>query len=252
MPLSKYVMADPVLRKAAQKADYDKRRDKILAQKKEKAKDPAEKARVKAYAQSPERVKERKAKDKARYANDATYRELLKGRSAKARSTVEGAKKNKEASAKYRKANPGKIKARAKLLFQKSKPKINAYFRKYKKKRFATDPAFKVTEYMRRRVRLALKGTPKAGTTENLVGCSWQELRAHLESMFLPGMGWHNHSLSGWHIDHKRPCASFDLSDPAQQRLCFHYTNLQPLWAADNQKKGDSYTEPQEELKEAA
>ena len=40
-----------------------------------------------------------------------------------------------------------------------------------------------------------------------------------------------------WHIDHRRPCASFDLSDPHQANECFHHTNLQPLWAEDNQRK---------------
>jgi hypothetical protein len=48
-----------------------------------------------------------------------------------------------------------------------------------------------------------------------------------------------NHGL--WHVDHIRPCASFDLTDPEQQAICFHYTNLQPLWAIDNIKKGARY-----------
>jgi hypothetical protein len=49
-------------------------------------------------------------------------------------------------------------------------------------------------------------------------------------------MSWDNWSLKGWHIDHIRPISSFDLSDPAQQKECFHYSNLQPLWAIDNLK----------------
>jgi len=58
---------------------------------------------------------------------------------------------------------------------------------------------------------------------------------AHLESLFLPGMSWENRHL--WHIDHVLPCAAFDLTNPKEQRRCFHYTNLQPLWALDNIKK---------------
>ena len=41
-----------------------------------------------------------------------------------------------------------------------------------------------------------------------------------------------------WHVDHIKPCFSFDLTDPEQQKICFHYTNLQPLWALENIKKG--------------
>jgi hypothetical protein len=78
----------------------------------------------------------------------------------------------------------------------------------------------------------------KAHKTNALIGCTVEELMQHLERQFLPGMTWDNHGHHGWHIDHIRPCASFDLTDPEQQRQCFHYSNLQPLWAIDNIKKG--------------
>ena len=78
----------------------------------------------------------------------------------------------------------------------------------------------------------------KVQSTIELIGCTIEELRSHLESQFVNGMSWDNYGRTGWHIDHIRPCASFDLSDPVQQRQCFHYSNLQPLWAADNIRKG--------------
>ena len=91
---------------------------------------------------------------------------------------------------------------------------------------------------LRSRLGIALRGYHKASSTMTLVGCSIPQLKTHIESQFLPGMSWGNHNLRGWHIDHKKPCSAFDLSDPRQQAACFHYTNLQPLWALDNLSKG--------------
>ena len=91
---------------------------------------------------------------------------------------------------------------------------------------------------IRERIRIALKGNPKSARITELLGCSIAELRSHLETQFQDGMSWNNHEQFGWHIDHIKPCASFDLSDPQQQRQCFHYTNLQPLWWLENLKKG--------------
>ena len=54
-------------------------------------------------------------------------------------------------------------------------------------------------------------------------------------------MAWDNWGKFGRHIDHIRPCASFDLTDPVEQRKCFHFSNLQPLWAYDNHVKGDKW-----------
>lgn len=73
--------------------------------------------------------------------------------------------------------------------------------------------------------------------TFDLVSLSVEDLVAYLESKFQDGMTWENYG-SDWHIDHIRPCASFDLTDPSQLAECFHYTNLQPLWAYDNLSKG--------------
>jgi hypothetical protein len=72
------------------------------------------------------------------------------------------------------------------------------------------------------------------------------ELRAHLEHQFKDGMTWDNHGE--WHIDHIKPCVQFDLTDPEQQKECFHYTNMQPLWAFENQSKGASYEPSQPEI----
>ena len=95
--------------------------------------------------------------------------------------------------------------------------------------------AYVVENRIRCRTWRVLKGRSKSNSTILLLGCSPEELKIHLQSLFLPGMSWENRSE--WHIDHIKPCASFDLTDPEQQRCCFHYSNLQPLWKADNQRK---------------
>jgi hypothetical protein len=72
-----------------------------------------------------------------------------------------------------------------------------------------------------------------------MLGCTIEELWKHLEKKFKPGMTKENHGK--WHVDHIIPCAIFDLSKPEEQIKCFHYTNLQPLWAIDNIRKGKIY-----------
>ncbi len=115
----------------------------------------------------------------------------------------------------------------------------------YIKSRRRTDVQFRLRTNLSARLRLAVHeaGTGKHANTMALVGCSIEELRLYLESKFLPGMTWDNYGLFGWHIDHIRPCVSFDLTKPEEQRRAFAYTNLQPLWATDNLKKGDSLPE---------
>ena len=62
-----------------------------------------------------------------------------------------------------------------------------------------------------------------------------EELKIHIEGKFVEGMTWENHG--SWHLDHVRPCCSFDLKNEEEQKKCFHYTNLQPLWAVENLSK---------------
>lgn len=92
---------------------------------------------------------------------------------------------------------------------------------------------------LRNRVFCCIAREYKSAATLELLGCSLNVLKSHLEKQFQPGMTWENRGgKTGWQIDHKRPCASFDLTAPDQQRECFHYSNLQPLWAKDNLSKG--------------
>jgi len=100
------------------------------------------------------------------------------------------------------------------------------------------DVRFRLLGNLRTRISTALRrgGAVKTTRTEALLGCTVAEARQHIAGLFKPGMSWGNYGR--WHIDHKRPCAFFDLTHHSQQQQCFHYTNLQPLWAADNIRKG--------------
>lgn len=109
----------------------------------------------------------------------------------------------------------------------------------YHNEKYHTDLSRKVSLCLRSRLRKALKNNVKSASTISLLGCSIEELKKHLESMFLPGMTWSNWTTNGWHIDHIKPLASFDLSDPVQQKQACNYTNLQPMWAKDNLHKGN-------------
>jgi hypothetical protein len=80
--------------------------------------------------------------------------------------------------------------------------------------------------------------TNKTDSFSSMLGCSISDFILYIESLFVDGMTWGNYGFHGWHFDHIRPLASFDLTDPEQQKACFHYTNLQPLWAKDNMLKG--------------
>jgi hypothetical protein len=89
-------------------------------------------------------------------------------------------------------------------------------------------------KYPRRRVNHAIKGNCKSANTFELIGCSAQDFKLHLEKQFQPGMSWDNYGTKGWHIDHIIPCYKFDLSNPQEQRKCFHFSNQRPLWSKDN------------------
>ena len=68
-----------------------------------------------------------------------------------------------------------------------------------------------------------------------LIGCSIEKLKKHFEKQFKSDMSWFNYGK--WHIDHIKPCCKFDLRKISEQKKCFHYTNLQPLWAKENFRK---------------
>lgn len=120
------------------------------------------------------------------------------------------------------------------------KAKCKVHQKLHKKKRLLVDVGFLILERMRVRLVKALRGVISDLSTRELLGCSTDELRAWLQSQFRPGMTWDNYGNAPgkWQVDHRVPCASFNLRDPNQLRACFSYRNLQPLWYEENRRKG--------------
>lgn len=106
------------------------------------------------------------------------------------------------------------------------------------KRRLQSSPAARIRKATSVRMWAALKGRSD-GALFSRLGYTAEELAAHLEARFRPGMTWANYGR--WHVDHIRPCASFDLTDPTEFKRCWSLDNLQPLWAADNIAKGAKY-----------
>jgi hypothetical protein len=122
------------------------------------------------------------------------------------------------------------------LYYENNKGEMIKQIIQCEKNRIQSDIQFKVIKRLRSRMYSALKGNWKFGHTIELLGCSIDEFKKYFKEKFQLGMNWDNYGK--WHIDHVRPCALFDMSKEEEQRKCFHYTNLQPLWAKDNICKG--------------
>lgn len=104
------------------------------------------------------------------------------------------------------------------------------------------DPYYKLLNRLQLRIRSALlrQGTRKNTVTEQLLGCHPREFREYIEGLFTSEMSWEN--FGEWHVDHFRPCSSFDLKEQAQQLACFNWRNLRPLPGIENIQKGGKWT----------
>lgn len=101
----------------------------------------------------------------------------------------------------------------------------------------------KIAQRLRNRIRDYLKLKNRSYRTIDLLGCNIQFFKDYLESKFKDNMNWEEFNLGKIHIDHIKPCCSFDLTKEEEQKKCFHYTNLQPLWAKENLEKGSKIYE---------
>ena len=137
----------------------------------------------------------------------------------------------------------GRRKEVSKIRYEEKKDEILKKCIAYNKKKYNTDPYFKVVCCMRSRISKLLKqkNADKYNKFYNYLGCSKQDFILYFQAKFKEVMTWENHGE--WHIDHIKPCASFNLLNEEEQKKCFHYTNLQPLWASENLSKGSKYVD---------
>jgi len=150
--------------------------------------------------------------------------------------------------AEYKKS--GRQRAKHNEYYSRNKERIKEYTQNHRlvnkeeiSKRFkyrrTNDLHFKMVGILRCRLFAALRKqkTNKDIKTLELLGCTIEDFVQYIERQWLPGMNWENHTSNGWHIDHIKPCNTFDLTNIEEQRKCFHYTNLRPLWSFDNRSR---------------
>jgi hypothetical protein len=148
--------------------------------------------------------------------------------------------KNREkfllANKQWRENNKERHCRNAREYYQKNKAQANETKRKRRLERRKSDPLYSLTQAVRNLVLQAFKNKnyKKSSRTQTIIGCNWSELANHIESQFAKGMSWENRGQ--WHIDHIIPLASAKTSEDVFRLN--HYTNLRPLWALDNLRKG--------------
>ena len=155
---------------------------------------------------------------------------------------VENDERYKRKAAEYR--NRPEIKTRQKQQSDAwyAKPENKERKRLQYQERYRNDPKFHIKKVMKSRMRMALKNNQKAGHTLELLGCSIDEFKKWMEFQFTPYMTWANQG-SYWHMDHIKPCDSFDLTNEGEQYECFNWKNIRPLYGPDNISKGNTYND---------
>jgi len=156
----------------------------------------------------------------------------------------------KERQKQRRKDNPEREAVSRRIYIEKNRESVNNYHREWKAKKAQSDPQYKLKINISRRIRYelhTLNRGRKTSRTIELIGCSIEELKVHIESQFAPGMSWENYG-SVWHLDHRIPCAAWDLTNEFESKCCWNYRNLQPMLANENRRKKDKYEESEKNV----
>jgi hypothetical protein len=184
-------------------------------------------------------------RDKIREWNAEYYKANKENRNAKNKEwKAKNPERTRELLRRYVSKNGPKIKEYMAAWRAENKDKMKAHSLADYHKKYRSDILFRLRRRARAHVARIKTGHLKSPIRSmEYIGCTVEEFKAHIESLWVDGMTWENNTKHGWHIDHIRPLASFDLTNPEQMKCALHYTNLQPLWARDNLEKHAKYYE---------
>lgn len=211
----------------------EKNREELVSKKREYNRKNRERNKLRCreyYQRNKERLSEWQKKYNAEHVEEIAKRNRLYSK----KNYTQRRAKQKE----YERRNSDQIREYKREWTKRNRGRLTQMSRE-RARELMKDPLYRLKRNLRTRLHHALAGHHKTDRTMNLVGCSLTELMQHIEAKFQSGMTWENYGK--WHIDHIKPCAAFDLSNIVDQRECFHYTNLQPLWAEDNLRKQATY-----------
>ena len=143
-------------------------------------------------------------------------------------------KKRTEQRRAWDNANREHKRKRQREWYHGNKDRVRASRSRYKSK-----PINRAYSNVRRRIKEVFKGKRSA---QSVFGCSKKEFEEHIQSQFSKGMHWNNYGAL-WHIDHIIPLSHFDPYNEDHKRLANHWTNLRPLEAMENVRRGNRMKE---------
>jgi len=228
-----YYQANKEKALARQKAYYEANREKALLR--QKAYHQANKEKINSKRKEYDCVNKERTKARRKKYSESNKQKIKEQRKLHYERNKE---KIKAEAALWIKNNKERKKNNDKAWQQANRQKVIKQNEASKKVRIATDLLSAVKNKLRNAISNAFRRIKqnKPTNTQSLLGCTWEEAKVHLESLFEEGMTWENHGVHGWHIDHIRPLASFNLDEI---HLANHISNFQPLWAVDNLAKKD-------------
>lgn len=164
------------------------------------------------------------------------YRNTPQGKSVRSRAQSRYARSEKGLSlyGKYRELGGFSESNKKYRESESGSSRIKVYFIEKRK----NDIQYKRSTNLRRSLNRAIRGGCRGGLYSKYLGCTIDQLKFYIESRFKEGMSWDNYGQKTWHIDHLEPMCKFDLFNENDLVKVCHYSNLQPLWAKENYKKG--------------